>query len=1251
MLGFSSQLQAKSCTVSPSGGTIDLVDCTYDSGDPLENPNSGKDLSFNLNMVSGYISEIVAKSSTDTTHRVVITSSTNLNIGKLFNNVAKTGSLELRNNSTVNFTGEGLQTHTVKLTSSKLVLDGTSQINKIEQSLELADDKAKLFLDNGASLQATLIDGKAIKGSLEILNGSSMDLTYDDANVGTEDAKIFNIASLSLNGKDSTLIKSGTGEVAISNFSLQIPKDEEFKVIVEGGILDIGAIGDQYSKSANSFQIHGGQLKFSGGNLKANIDTGGEIYLLGEEAEAKMQINPSTYKDDGSIDIQGNIAGKLIVDGKALTLINTNLETLNVKSGNVIININELNKDYTTNITNLIIEGGNVSTANKSPLIYFSNITVSNGGQFRYSDNHFNNDTLNNLEIFEKGEFLFAGNKDLILDGVNKNRSCFQDGDADCGIITVSTGTNSGKLTLQNSDVGTVTISSSNGAKSLILGNNVEIGRLNLSFLNEQNSIDIDSSHNVHEIEMSRRGSVNIKGGADIRTFINNSAFAPIINIEGNATVENVELNNSGTVKIAGDAKVTNLNLLGQEKVEIGENAELDTFTMQAKSSKAEVVMDKGKINTFILASLIDKLELNETEINTYKITLEDQTFDFNQQKVKNLVLDGKKSVINLGKLAEESKDDEIPNLETIILDQGTLNYNYRKDNTIRSITTTVDHPLYPPEECEEDDKKCEEEEAKKPKFDTEFNINAGDATLTTGEVKLESMNLESGYLEVKSGIELIDPNDPNNTILSNGDLEIQRKLTLSIDKNNKILDINNPDSSRARIYADGDIKLGGELNAKFNDTYKFLLGMDNYFKLVEAGGKIDKADDTSFNFLTNLSYWFEVNLIDDNPNLLIANINRKYTYSDVMNHNGASGAIYDIASLLDEYIKGVRTLNPEDTIGEIITGLDTRSHDGPALITNISKLMPVSNRAYANSVHTNNQKVVDTLSSELRDFTNLEDNLWAKLQYTTATLRNNKDVVGYNENSNAMQVGYSKIISSKAVLGGSLSYLTGSLNGNFSSYTQDFTTFNAAIGLDYLFTSKIYGKTILSYSQTEFENTRNLDFIKEFNRSSLGSSEALAHIESGYITSLGEKYYDFNATYNVFYSIGSIAIDSYSEEGVGRLNVDGANILVNDFGVGATFDKEIFYDRNDVSLKPTIGLAMGVRNYSSTETNFEFQEIPNARKFQISNGSYLPIFVKYKMGIDYIVPWANISVNYRFETNANKYTDSSFTLSFKHSF
>ncbi|MCL2567446.1 MAG: autotransporter outer membrane beta-barrel domain-containing protein [Alphaproteobacteria bacterium] len=1270
-LSFNVQPAQAACNPStPSNGSITISNCNWDSSDPFEytDTNYTGNLNFNIVSVSGDIAEIGGikgqpSISSNYSHNVVITSSS-LNIGKLFNDVASVGSLELRNSSTITFNGEGLQTDIVKLTLSKLILDGTSQDNKINQNLEM-DDKSSLVVDKGATLNAALLTDKEIKGNLEVLNGSSFILNYNDTSIDPNDPEKstpFKIASLKLDGKDSTLIKDGNGEVVIAKFMLQSPAGEDFKIVVNDGILNVGAVGNQYDKSNNSFTINGGQLKYSSGDFKANVANGGEIYFSSKEASSKLEINSNTAANPNPTP-----EGTLITDGKNLNLFNTNLDKLIVKSGNVVINTQNSSETKNTNITNLIIEGGNVASGTLSNNgAYFENIEISNGGQFYYDTNDFSN--LNSLKLSKKGEFIFRGSKALTLDGVEGMGNA---NDENGGIITINSSA-SGLLTLKNSHIQLINLTAynKNGEDILNIDNSNTIGELSIN-LTGNNSMAIDGSF-INQVSMIRSGTLNIEGNAEINTLIINSAFTPKINIKGGAIIENVALNNSGTVEIDGNATIKNLNLIGSEKVNIG-GGSIDSFTIGSKSNRAEVIMNGGYIGTFRLEQAIEKLELLDTEIDTYEIALDTddkkdpQVFDFTQEKVSNLIINGKRSIVNIGVISDKPDNSKIPHLETIVLDQGTLNYNFDRDNFIQSITTTQDHPLYPQEDCStaEDEKKCNEENAKKPIFDTEFNINAGDATLTANDIKLENINLQSGYVQV------------------NNNFESERKLTIAINGDQKIEDAN----SRSKITVDGDVKLGGELNVEFKDTYDFLLGKDNQFALIEYAGVLDKS--TEFKFLTNLSYWFDkkeilcengkCNYTDGSNNNepfyinipnngLLVGINRRLLYTAVVEQNGGgtSGGIYEMAQLLDTMITYNRALNNDipafdcDTQGagafpchmaKIITGLDTRSADGNALIINISKLMPVSHRVYANSIHTNNQKNIDTLSSELRDFTNLEDNLWVKLNQTIARLGDNKDVIGYTENSNTMQLGYSKIISSKAIAGASVSYLTGTLDGAHSNFNEDFITLNAAVGIDYLFTPKIYGKTVFNYSQTQFDNTRNLNFIKQSNTSKLGSSSYTSHIESGYISTLDERFYNFNATYSTFYSLGSIAINSYSEEGVaGKLNVDGASILVHDLGIGTTFDKEILYVKEGISLKPTFALAAGIRYYSGTETNFKFQEI-DSNKFRITNGSYLPIFVKYKMGIDYIAPWANISVSYRFETDANKYNDSSFYLSFKHSF
>ncbi|MDR2007820.1 MAG: autotransporter outer membrane beta-barrel domain-containing protein [Alphaproteobacteria bacterium] len=1215
-----SSLQAKSCVYNDgiTGNTsnqITVSGCDISSyTDVLGNEVPGgtvapdnNPFTISLNTVSGYIREVGGNSIKPSNNHTLSINNSNISIGKLFNDTASTGFLILNSNSTATFIDEGLQTDSVKITTSKLVLDGAKQVaagaiqdNKINTGLEIVDNKSSLVVDNRATLDVSLESGKEIKGNIEINNAASMTLNYND--VDPADKKTFKIANLRLSGENSTLTKNGDGEVIIAKSAFDAPNGKDFKIIVNDGILNAGAIGDQSDKSADAFTINGGKFKYSNGNFKATVGANGAIEFLSKDNTSALQINPQLNPSSPAPAAEG----KLIADGKFLNLINTNLDTLEVKSGTVnIATKDNFSQNYNTNITHLIMTGGTVDTG-RLPLgqngAYFENIEI-NGGIFNYATNDFSG--LQSLKISNKGEFRFLGGTDLTLDGVDAG---------DEGIITLQA--NSNTLTLKNSDVATINLNSSSGESSLNIDSSNHVGKLNITFLYDVNTMDIQGS-NIDEIEMKQRGTLNIEGTATIKSLINSSVFTPKINIKG-GNIDLVALNRSGDINISGSADIKNLSLIGFEKVNI-DGGNIDNFTVNSKGKKAELVMNGGNIGTFRLEQIIAKLELKGTTIDTYEIALEDQTFDFTQQKVNNLVLDGKKSVVNLG----DGKN--IPTLQTIILDQGTLNYNYDKDNTIKSITTTIDHPKYPQEECKDDDKKCKEENDKKPLIDTEFKVEAGNATLTTDKIKLENLNLQSGYIKV------------------NDNFETEKKLTIAVSGDQKT-DLNN----RPKIFVAGDVKMAGELNVEFKETYEFLLGVENKFSLIQYSGALDKS--TEFKFLTNLSYWFDVKEEEAKNSLLVA-INRKYSYKEVVEQNGGGrkGGIYDMAGLLDDMITKRRGM--PDHMKLVITGLDTKSPDGNALIVNISKLLPVSNRVYANSIHTNNQKNIDMLSTELRDFTNLEDNLWAKIKYSATRLNDNKDVIGYNESSQAMQLGYSKIITTQAIAGAALSYWTGNLDGNHSNFSDDFTTLNAAVGVDYLFTPKIYGKTIFNYSHTQFNNTRNLNFIKVSNNSKVNSSSYLTHVESGYITELDDKFYNFNATYNAFYSIGSIGIGSYKEEGFGKLNVGGANILVNDIGIGSTFDKEILYPEKDVSLKPSVSFAAGIRYYSGATTDFKFQEIEDTHKFRVSNGSYLPIFMKYKMGVDYIAPWANISVSYRLETDAYRYYDNSFYLSFKHSF
>ncbi len=1238
LISISKSLQA-SCTLAPSSGTstitVTLSDCNweptngYNSDGNLgaDKPITG-DVVFNISNLKGHINEIEALQPADKKHTVNVTAKSDFSVGKMY--VANGGALNVKSNSSVSFTGEGLQTGDVQLTeTSNLYIKGSNSDSKIG-TVDI-DATSGLYVQEGAKLE--IGGGKGIQGTLRIESGSELTLNYNEVSEVPETDLFFEVKTLYLDGDGSKIVKKGAGKVVVR----QPFYYGNISILVQEGILDIGAIGNKEELPADNFVVKGGQLKFTQGNFKAIVEgtykkdlegnlvcdstSCGELYIYTKESDnSSLEIN------------NGNSpSGKVIAEsGGVLNIKNSQIDVLNVKSGRVYL---DSANGSTNHINNLIIQGGSVDTGaltdNNST---FSNIEISNEGVFNYSNSRFYENKvdehgnlilengkpipdytkpiLKSLTIYDYGVFVFQGNKDLILDGTTMQIDA-----SDNGIIKVNS-VNNFTLTLRHiqKQIANLWIVASNGTNSVVIEDDVYIGKITLDTRKSDDVFNVEGS-NIDQIDVKYySGTLNITKDAQVKDIINNSDYNPKINIDG-GTIDHISLAKVADVKIYGDAQINILDITGYETVDIN-GGSINELNVSSKNNKAKLNIVGGEIGIFRLNSLIE-FTITDTKIKTYEIGVEGATIDFTQQNVEELFLNGKNSTVNVG------NGDEISALKRMSLDYGTIVYHYETDYYLESLLTTFTHePPAPPEPCKPDDTECEEKEPEPITYDSEFIIKAGNSTLTVGDIKLENLVIESGNLVVENN------------------MEIQRKLSLGIDSSNK--------DTNYKVYSMGEVSLSGILEVDFNSTYDALLGVENNFALMYADNGI-KKDDTEFIFSTNLADWFEVDADKySTSNSIVVSIYREYTYYDVLSQYGQTGGLLDIAQILDSMIAGETYMTDDMKI--IITGLDTNSKDASGLVTNMTQLLPTSSRAYANSMHVNTNKIVDNLSLELRDFTNLESNTWFKMQNNQASLKNNEDVVGYSEDSNMMQAGYTHIINSKLILGGSFAYVGGNLNGVNANYRQDFTTFNLSVGADYLIDSSVYVKSILSYSATNFDNTRNLQFIESKVRSDLGADEIMAHVELGYVTILPEKYHDFNANYNVFYSISSINIDGYSEQGVGKLNVDATNAFVNDLGVGAIFDKELIYDREDVSLKPSISFATGVRLYSNVDTNFKFQDV-DSDTLVTTNGSYLPVFFKTRVAVDYITHWSNISVGYKYETDVTRYNDSSFYISFKHSF
>ncbi len=1170
----------------------------------------GGNIVFILNSVRGYIPEIKAQNNefqvdasgnieydkngnpVKSTHTLEINDSSGLSIGKMYVNY--NGLLDMRKSS-VAFTEEGLRTDSVKLTDSTLLFSGENN-NSIIGVIE-ADKLSNVDISKKATVE---IRNGEVHNRLNVIEGSTVIFNYNEISQEENKEKVLRVNIVNL--KDSTLTKKGKGEVKFTDSFFS----GDYKIIVEEGILDVSSIG--LASTNSEFLISGGTLKFNQGEFKSKVKDGGKLHYSSETFRSSIEVNsdltPKTA--EGEVLVQGNKEGMIIK--------NSNINILTIKSGSVRVDAN--NSPQKNHISHLKIEGGEFRPGYVYDPSSVYTIDISNNGTYYYTEKGFSN--LQSLKISDGGVFSFGGTNDLILDGSKIDIDA-----SNGGVIRVDPHNNA-KLVLKNIDkeIYQIDMQASTSVAQLQIGEKVKIGKLNLNTSMADHVFDIDGG-NIRQIDMRRRGTLNIKGTAVVEEIVNSSPFSPDINIYG-GKIGALSLNNSGNVNIDGNANIGIINLTGVEKVTL-KGGNVGEFNVLTQNNRAEVNIIDGVIETFRLETLV-KLKLENTIIRNYEISLKDQTFDFTQKNVENLWVKGKGSTVTVGGY------ETVNTLNNIKLDRGKLIYSYDKDKSFVSWTTTINHPETVVKPCDPDKEECKEED-KEPEvvYDSEFVVKAGKATVTVNTIKLENLNLESGNLIV------------------NDSMEIQRKLTLGIEEENKI----NKDRADLsyKIYSKGNVSLSGLLEVEFRSTHSTLLGMENNFSIIHSDTeiKIDtENEETKFKFLTNLAEWFVVDYKIDNGQDFIVNIRREKSYSEVLDIYGYSGGFLEVAGLLDAMLMGKITM-PKD-MEVIITGLDTQSKGGKDLSNNLSKLMPVSNRVYANNIHLNTNRSVDNLSMELRDFSNLEDNIWVKLQYNLGKLKNKKDVVGYNDNSRSMQTGYTRIVNSKLLLGGSFSYVDGGLYGKDSSYNENYTAFNLSLGADYLINSDYYLKGILSYSYTMFDNTRNINFINYSNNSDIKADEFMAHFEAGYITILPDKYRNFNATYNVFYSISKIGIGSYYEEGIGALNVDGANVLVNDFGVGVTFDRELLYDREEVSLKPYASLATGIRIYSGANTSFKFQSV-DSDSLTTTNGSYLPIFVKAGFGVDYIADWATVSVGYRMETDVNKYVDSSFQLSFKRSF
>lgn len=1215
LCSFSSPLKAVDCTQYISGQNTDYVGvsisyCEYKEtgGDLFYSDIIKKNMVFNITSVNGIIPKIYVQNNVVEEYTVNIATSPDLKIGSLDisqdGGIYKKGFLDIKNNSKVTFINEGLKVENARVTDSSLTFadHSSNEINQLE-----ATSNSIIALKEGAQL--TIRGGKGIRNKLEVTEGST--IIFDYAKIEdpkNDDEKAFRVVNFTLSG--SNIKKTGTGEVILQNSILSGPVN----INVSNGILDIGKIG--LSEEGTFIVSDTGELKFKEGIFDATVTGAGVLHNVADNSSIKSTISVNSDKGAG---------GKVISETGTLTISNSNIDVLEVKSGDVIVNT-FLNPTY---INTLELSGkasfssGDRNNNNST----IKNISITDNAIFNYNNNNFyerkengqldkSKPILQSLTIASGGIFYFSGLSDLYLDGND-----FTIKAVDGGIIRVESFSNK-TLTLRNMEVARVDLQASSGFKALDIDDTVKIGRLDIDTQVPNNVFDINGS-NITDIRMKRRGTLNILGDATIGNFYNESSAAPEINILG-GDIDSVSLGGSGTVTIDGSANINSIVLSGAENVTLN-GGYVDDFQVTTLNSRAEVNIIDGEIGKFTLGHKIN-LKLENTKIGIYEIKVEKETFDFTEKQVKNLWLEGAGTTVTVG------NSDTAQQLQGFKLNKGTIIYKYDQDNTFTSWITDIDHTQVFPPKCDPDKEKCDEdEEEKEPEiiYDSELIIEAGDAKITVGEVKLENLDLRSGTVNVTDTF------------------EIERRLALNVGDSNKLSEER---ESFYTIYSKGDVKLAGVLEVNFTSTNELLLGMDNEFGVIHSETKIDIDEEADFDFKTNLAKWFTAeNELSDDYTTYIVNVKRVDSYSTVLTRDTkASGGILEVGSFLDDVLMQNIEMTPEMRV--IITGLDTKSNDANDLSRNISKLMPVSNLAYANSVRSNTSKSIDFLSMELRDFTNLEDNVWVKLRYNATNLKNKNDVIGYTESSNAIQAGYTRIINSKLILGGSVAYTGGNLDANYSNYKENFDAFNISLGADYLLSSDIYLNGILSFSTTNFDNNRNLSFANTKTTSNVSVNDITAHIEAGYVSILPDEYYNFNATYNVFYSVSSAMIGSYKEEGIGKLNVDGATVLINDIGIGANFDQELLYDREEVSLKPYFMVAGGLRIYSGTTTDFKFIDT-KSDKMRISNGSYLPLFVKAGFGVDYIANWATISVGYRYETDITKYNDSTFSLTFKHSF
>ncbi|MGV3278292.1 autotransporter domain-containing protein [Rickettsiales bacterium LUAb2] len=338
--------------------------------------------------------------------------------------------------------------------------------------------------------------------------------------------------------------------------------------------------------------------------------------------------------------------------------------------------------------------------------------------------------------------------------------------------------------------------------------------------------------------------------------------------------------------------------------------------------------------------------------------------------------------------------------------------------------------------------------------------------------------------------------------------------------------------------------------------------------------------------------------------------------------------AIADLLTNLSDAIPKNKNIVVNSDVQYILDALNNNSNQ-QQMYNFITTLEPVNNELLL-TLSENSIRSYDNVVMNQKGVNRSGDvSTWASVDIGKINIQNHNYINGASNQMTNFASGIETNISNDQVFGLSAGFDTGTVDGNDDKFKGNLQVLNVSVYHKVKITNDIYLKSLVGYSLSDYDLTRNI----------ISQDDGNTDFDSVNQAKSSPKVNNINVTSNMYYNLTSrtspinvlaygglgasiASMSKYVESGFASLTVQGFNSSVVDGKIGVTFQKAILINNNQQALVPSLSLEGLYSYYNMPDTKASFNGITNydGNTFYNYSPNYSKLNFTPKVDLTYII-------------------------------